>query len=261
MNILKIENLSKNFGGVNALVNVNLNVKSKTITSIIGPNGAGKTTLFNTVSGFHLPDSGKIYLNSKNITRYTPEKIAKARIARTFQNIRLFPEISVVENIMIGMHLKLKCGIIDILLNTKKFKREERKAYLKTMEFVKYVGLDGLEEEKAKNLSYGNQRKLEIARALAIEPILLMLDEPAAGLNSRETEEMKDFIRKIKDEKKCSILLIEHDVKLVMGISDRIAVLNYGKLIAEGTPDEICNDNHVINAYLGEPDEYNDSIA
>lgn len=259
MNVLKIVGVNKNFGGVKALSNINLAIGMGTITSIIGPNGAGKTTLFNTISGFHTADSGKIYLLEDDITKFSPEKVASKKIARTFQNIRLFAELTIVENVLIGMHLQLKSGVKDILLNTARFKNEEVNAYLKALEIIDYIGLKGLEEEKAKNLSYGNQRKLEIGRALALEPILIMLDEPAAGLNNRETEEMKNFIAKIRKEKNCSVLLIEHDMKLVMGISDRIAVLNYGKLIAEGNPGEVSNDKHVINAYLGEPDDEYDN--
>ncbi|MEN8905765.1 MAG: ABC transporter ATP-binding protein [Clostridiales bacterium] len=261
MDILKVTKLSKNFGGVKALTDINFTMKKNKITSIIGPNGAGKTTLFNTISGFYEPDEGDIYFLNKNIKGYSPDKIAKEGIMRTFQNIRLFKDLSVVENILIGMHLKLKSNIFSILFKTKSMKIEEKKSYKKVLDLIDYVGLNGLREELAKNLSYGDQRKLEIARSLASEPQIIMLDEPAAGLNSKETIIMKDLILKIKRDKNCSILLIEHDMKLVMGLSDTIIVLNYGKLISEGEPDYVKNDKNVINAYLGEPDEYDDFIA
>lgn len=261
MDILRVERISKKFGGVQALTNISFKAEKNKITSIIGPNGAGKTTFFNTISGFYQPDEGKIFFNDKDITRFSPEKIAKQGIIRTFQNIRLFPELMVAENVMIGMHLKLRSNIFDILFKTKKMVKEETKSIEEAINLIDFVGLTGMEFEYAKNLAYGDQRKLEIARALAAVPNMIMLDEPAAGLNSKETETMKTLILKIRNEKKCSILLIEHDMKLVMSLSDKIIVLNYGRLIADGSPDKIKNDKHVINAYLGEPDECDDSIA
>lgn len=260
MAYLDVKGLTKCFGGLVAINKVDFQLDDKQIVSVIGPNGAGKTTFFNMISGLYPVDSGTIVFDGHNLTDLTPEKVASYGIARTFQNIRLFPDMLTVENILVGMHLHLSSNMFDIIFKTKRMKKEEKNAYDRALELLRYVGLDGKDNELAKNLSYGEQRRLEIARALAIKPKLLMLDEPAAGLNPRETEEMKNFIIRLRDELGHAILLIEHDMKLVMGLSDRITVINYGVKIADGTPDEIRNNEEVIKAYLG-ADARSDEVA
>jgi len=255
MRLLNVTNLTKSFGGLVAINNINFSMEPGQIVSVIGPNGAGKTTFFNMISGYYAPDSGTIVFDGRSLTKLSPERVAQQGIARTFQNIRLFKDMLVAENILVGRYMRMKEGIVDIVLRLPKMRREERAAYDKVLELLDYVGLSGKEGELAKNLSYGQQRRLEIARALAIEPKLLLLDEPAAGLNPRETEEMKSFILKLRREKDMTILLIEHDMKLVMGLSDRITVINYGVKIAEGTPGEIQKNQEVIEAYLGNEDD------
>ena len=255
MALLEIKGLSKNFGGLVAVDSVDLEIDEGQIVSVIGPNGAGKTTFFNMISGLCSPDGGDIIYEGKKINKLTPEKVARLNISRTFQNIRLFPEMLTVENIMVGMYINISYFITDIVFNTKKMKNQEIKAYEEALKLLEYVGLKGKEKEFAKSLPYGDQRRLEIARALAIKPKLLLLDEPAAGLNPKETEEMKQFILKIRDDFNCSVLLIEHDMKLVMGLSDKIAVINYGVKIAEGKPETIKNNKEVIKAYLGDEKE------
>lgn len=251
MPLLEVKGLTKAFGGLLAINKVDFQMEKNQIVSVIGPNGAGKTTFFNMISGYYPVDSGTIVFDGHNLTELTPEKVAAYHIARTFQNIRLFQNMLTVENVMVGRYLQMSSNVFDVLLRTKRHKDEEKEAYEKAVSLLNYVGLSGLEGELAKNLSYGDQRRLEIARALAIEPKLLLLDEPAAGLNPKETEEMKQFIIRLRDELGHSILLIEHDMKLVMGLSDRITVINYGTKIADGTPEEIKNNQEVIQAYLG----------
>ena len=255
MRLLSVTNLTKTFGGLTAINSVNFSMDKGQIVSVIGPNGAGKTTFFNMISGYYVPDSGTITFDGKNLTKLSPERVAQKGIARTFQNIRLFKDMLVAENILVGRYMRMKESLFDIVLRLPRLLREEQAAYDKVLELLDYVGLSGKEQELAKNLSYGQQRRLEIARALALEPKLLLLDEPAAGLNPKETEEMKSFILKLRRDKGVTILLIEHDMKLVMGLSDRITVINYGVKIAEGTPEEIKSNPEVIEAYLGNEDD------
>jgi branched-chain amino acid transport system ATP-binding protein len=254
MPLLVVKGLTKTFGGLTAINNVDFSMDEHQIVSVIGPNGAGKTTFFNIVSGYYPVDSGTITFDGHRLAKLTPERVAAYKIARTFQNIRLFQNMLVAENILVGYYMNMKSSIWDIVFHTKKMRGEESEAFDKVMRLLDYVGLSGKEGEVARNLSYGQQRRLEIARALAIEPKLLMLDEPAAGLNPKETEEMKQFILRLRDDLNTTILLIEHDMKLVMGLSDKITVLNYGVKIADGTPDEIRNNQDVIKAYLGVED-------
>lgn len=255
VSLLNAVNITKTFGGLIAINNVNFSIEPGRIVSIIGPNGAGKTTLFNMISGYYVPNGGKIEFDGRSLAKLSPERVARLGIARTFQNIRLFQNMLVAENVLMGRYMHTHQSILDIVLRLPRMNREERAAYDKVLELLDYVGLAGKEGELAKNLSYGEQRRLEIARALALEPKLLLLDEPAAGLNPKETEEMKCFILKIRSEKNLTVLLIEHDMRLVMGLSDRITVINYGTKLAEGTPDEIRNNQEVIEAYLGNTDE------
>ena len=251
MPLLEVKGLTKTFGGLTAINHVDFSMEEHQIVSVIGPNGAGKTTFFNMISGYYPVDSGTILFDGRSLVKLTPEKVAACRIARTFQNIRLFQNMLVAENILMGRFMRMKASVMDIVLHLPRYKREEQEAYARVLELLAYVGLAGKENELARNLSYGQQRRLEIARALAIEPKLIMLDEPAAGLNPKETEEMKRFILRLRSDLNTSILLIEHDMKLVMGLSDKITVLNYGEKIADGTPDEIRGNEKVIKAYLG----------
>ena len=261
MPLLEVKGLTKTFGGLTAIHSVDFSMEEHQIVSVIGPNGAGKTTFFNMISGYYRVDSGTITFNGHSLSKLTPEKVAAYRIARTFQNIRLFQNMLVAENILVGCYMNMKANIGEIMFRLPRMRNEEQVAYDKVMQLLDYVGLAGKEKELARNLSYGQQRRLEIARALAIEPKLLLLDEPAAGLNPKETEEMKRFILQLRTDMNTSILLIEHDMKLVMGLSDKITVLNYGEKIADGTPDEIRNNARVVQAYLGveEEDEQEDA--
>lgn len=251
MALLEANGLTKRFGGLVANQDVTVKIEEGTITAVIGPNGAGKTTFFNMVTGFYDPDDGEILFDGKSIKGLRPDQIAGRGITRTFQNIRLFKEMTALENVMVGVHSRLSAGLLGILLNTKRVKVEEEKTRVEAYQLLEYIGIAHIANEAAGSLPYGLQRRLEIARALATNPKIILLDEPAAGMNPRETTEMTEFIRKLKSELGLTIILIEHDMKLVMGLSEYIHVLDYGRKIAEGTPEQIRSNPNVIEAYLG----------
>ena len=248
--LLEIKDVCKHFGGIAALTNVSLAIQRGEIYALIGPNGAGKTSLFNVITGIYTPDSGSILLNGQAMTGKKPHEMAKAGVARTFQNIRLFHSMTALENVMVGRHCRTSAGVIGAVFQHPKAKAEEMAIAKRARELLDYVGIAKHTHTVARNLSYGDQRRLEIARALATEPLLLALDEPAAGMNHTETNSLEDLFRKIRADG-VTLLLIEHDVKLVMGLCDRITVLNFGKKITEGTPEFVKNHPEVIEAYLG----------
>ena len=252
MNILEATRVTKRFGGLTAVSEVDLSVPERSIFSIIGPNGAGKTTFFNCIAGFYRPEEGDLVLNGMALEGRRPDQISALGVSRTFQNIRLFGEMTAVENVLVGQHGRLRSGFWGSILRTPRTRREERDASDEATSLLDFVGLQGKGDVFAKNLPYGDQRRLEIARALANKPNLLLLDEPTAGMNLSETVEMIEFIRRLRDELGITILLIEHDMKVVMSISEQIAVLDYGVKIAEGPPSEIQNNSRVIEAYLGQ---------
>jgi len=249
--VLTTDHISMEFGGLRAVSNLHMQVFPDEIVGLIGPNGAGKTTVFNMITGVYTPVEGQIYFNEQNITGLNPAQIAKLGIARTFQNIRLFNSMTVLENVMISKHLRRKTNIIDAVLGLPRYNRERHEHYQECMALLKKVQLDDVANEMATSLPYGKQRRLEIVRALATEPALLLLDEPAAGMNPNESLELMEFITRIKNEFNLTILMIEHHMEVIMGICKRIYVLDYGINIAEGNPREIQTDQRVIEAYLG----------
>ena len=251
MALLQTTDVVKCFGGLVAVNKISISLEPGRIASIIGPNGAGKTTFFNTLTGIYTPDEGQINFNDRSLIGLRPDQVSERGISRTFQNIRLFGAMTVLENILVGMHTQLKQSAMDALFRTKRFHDEERDSENRAKELMAYVGLKNVGNQLARNLPYGGQRRIEIARAIAANPTLLLLDEPTAGMNPNETADAIKLFRRIRDDKGITILLIEHDMRVVMGISEHISVMDYGEKIAEGTPKEIRDNQRVIEAYLG----------
>lgn len=256
--VLQATTLTKDFGGLRAVNSVDIEVRRNEIVALIGPNGAGKTTFFNCVTGVYTPTQGDVIISppdsgeEESIKGLKPSKITAKGLARTFQNVRLFQNMTVLENVMIGRHSRLKAGVLGAIFRDKATRLEEERLIHDSYEVLKKIGIEQYVNELAKNLPYGAQRRLEIARALATDPFLLLLDEPAAGMNPQETKRLEDLILRLRDTEDLTIFLIEHDMSLVMSLSERIYVMDYGKLIAEGTPSQIKNNPEVIKAYLGE---------
>ncbi len=253
--ILELKEVTKKFGGLTAVDSVDLKVGENQICALIGPNGAGKTTVFNMITGAYQVTSGDVIFCGESICGKKPHEIVKLGIARTFQNIRLFKSASVLENVMTGFHCKTKTGMFNVVFRPGMCRREEAETRQKALEILKFLGLDNVKDNEAGSIPYGHQRLLEIGRALATSPKLLLLDEPAAGMNSQEKKELVETIRKIRDTYNLAVLLVEHDMELVMGISENITVINFGRRIADGTAEEIQNNNDVIEAYLGRSED------
>jgi ABC-type branched-subunit amino acid transport system ATPase component len=261
MPILDVQHLTKKFGGVQALNGLDLHVDKGEIVSVIGPNGAGKTSFFNTITGYFSPDGGQVLFNGVNISGHEPHEITELGIARTFQNVRLFPDMTVLENVMVAQHCRTTTGILGTLLNTRSFRREEAAIEANAKDVLSFFGqrLQGYRwDQPASVLSYANRRRLEIARAMATEPELILLDEPTAGMNPKETAELTDLIRQLRDDRGYTIVLIEHEMRVVRDVSDRVVVLDHGEKIAEGGFETVSHNPDVIEAYLGRPAEAED---